>query len=381
MEIEILEALPDEPPFFLAMASEGTGNKNDVMQGYAADVTPELARLRAKWECYERIALNQYTALSKKQCIKETPNDLGSSAIPISSYAGAPYDNYKELEKKYHSTIREWVEVCNYNTAQVKYAPVETVALRIPHEPAIPIREPITTGVAAHRDQPSCVHAALLEIIERDAFMRVHLGLTSPSCLITDNGTEEMVQQLNKYQLYCKIYSLPTVIVGVTVLLAVIIDKSGYGPALTAGMSTGYDALGLSKKAILEAWQPRCWLRGAYNKVLLNQESGRICSQLDRGMYWWPLQKLKKVDKLISINQEKNIHDLSKPALSASQLADSLVNRGYSIYQVNLPINDMDNVNVCRMLIPDLYPMYLNEHYNYLSGNANSLFPPIHFFL
>lgn len=380
MIIEILEALPDEPPFFMAIASEETKSQKDVVHGYAADVEPELAQLRAKWECCERMTLMQYTESSKTQCIEATPSHLGSKAISIYNYAGMPNENFGEFVKTDYETTREWVEVSNYSNSQVKYAPIETVALRLPCKPAKPIREPLTTGVAAHSTQLACDNAAILEIIERDAFMRAQLGVTDPSCLMIDSDTQELINHLRQYRLCCKIYSLPA-IADVTVILAIIIDRSGFGPALTAGLSAGYNAVELSKKAILEAWQPRCWLRRAYYKSQLTRETNKICTALDRGLYWWPLHRLKDIDRLISTKETLSYNDVSITEMSVTQLADNIVKSGHQIYRVSLEIEKKKGVSICRMLIPTLYPLYLNEQYKYTNNIVNTLFPPVHFFL
>lgn len=379
MIIELLESFPDEPPFFFTIASSEHDNAGPRKRGHASDFVKENSILRAQYEYYERAALANYTLLAKNNCIFSSQKALGANCIPIQNFAGLP-SYYKKNFLKMNLQKREWVKISTYSDNSTKFVPVETVALRAPDLDIFPIREPSSNGAASHYVKEVAELSSILELIERDSFMKILLNMNNIKGIRPNGSINEIALNLKRYRLDCKFLSIGT-LDRVNVVLALIVDRSGFGPALTAGLAAGFEVYELCRKSILEALQARFWLRNSYDKHTLPTSGVGITNSLKRGLYWWDVSKLKFVKNLLIMPESVDPGDSSADTMSVAELVEMLSDKKYTIYTVKLN-TDKDEVFACKFVIPEMFPLYQDEIFKYNDSIKNCIIKnKIHFFI
>jgi ribosomal protein S12 methylthiotransferase accessory factor len=119
------------------------------------------------------------------------------------------------------------------------------------------IAEVTSNGLAAGPDLPSAVLAGLLELIERDGFLISWLArLPLPRVDLGRLGgiTQDVIRFYRSRGVELEVFDATTE-VGVPVMMAVAVDRSGSGPAAVVGLGAGLDPADAVRRAVLEVCQ------------------------------------------------------------------------------------------------------------------------------
>jgi ribosomal protein S12 methylthiotransferase accessory factor len=150
----------------------GDGEVAGVNEGGGAALDRDLAIIKAVGESLERYC----AAFPQRPLRRASWRELGADAVPPEAFALFSEDQYRgpgfPFQRFDRETVVPWVQGRGLGDGQPRWVPAPFVHL--PHRRAA--REPrittsISTGLAAGSDPSAATSSALLEVVERDAFM------------------------------------------------------------------------------------------------------------------------------------------------------------------------------------------------------------------
>jgi ribosomal protein S12 methylthiotransferase accessory factor len=188
------------------------------------------------------------TAIDPRGFIFYTDRQYRSEAFP-----------YKRFDP---DAIYSWTDATDLRTGEHRLAPMQVAALGSDlHPQEMLLCQPISTGIAAHSQRARALLTALLEVVERDAFMGMWQLRRPPPRIEIDEGLKRDVGPrvaalLDHSELSIDLYDLTTDN-GVPVVLCKI------GRAAPAACVVGASARLLRSEAIakaaIEAWHTWAW--------------------------------------------------------------------------------------------------------------------------
>ena len=371
----LMDVPPDEPPFFLHMAKLAEDDP-DFCTGWAASLTKSSAVKRSQLECVERTALYRFSECLHIQNI-DSLNE--AKRLSMDRIAGIPTSACQTGQ--FIPAI--WTPSINALTREEVYLPLELVAGK--GSLGNLLREPTTTGCAIGSTHQDAMLAGLLEVLERHLFMEWYsCGRSLAEVTPTSVELLDYVQLLKKYRLTVRLFRLATDFAPIECTMAVLFDTTDCGPAVTAGLSAGFDFLETAQKAIEEAWQPRLWLRSTrLNRGDVNMQRSKIVSMEDRGHYWWPNSRIR--DAQTMLHGARMVREDQLPKLQYVgfyEMVEQLSDVDADVYTVNIPnYIDTDSLHVVRTIVPSCLPLYFDETYAYAGSSESPQCTGPHLFL
>jgi ribosomal protein S12 methylthiotransferase accessory factor len=164
------------------------------------------------------------------------------------------------------------------------------------------------------------------------------------------------------------------------VIMAIIVDATGAGPALTVGLKAGFDLCEAIVGAVEEAQQPRAWLR---DRLVLGASAGierrsatRVTTLIDRALYWARAGRASYLTSLFDnssivryehlsgrkSNRARSWHDVYAGLLSYARQSGLT----YYVVDVTNPAVKECGLYVVKVVVPEAHPLYLDEGYPYL---------------
>ncbi|MCL4415144.1 MAG: YcaO-like family protein, partial [Actinobacteria bacterium] len=229
-----------------------------------------------------------------------------------------------------------------------------------------------STGAAAGSSMEEAIYNGICEIIERDSFMICYLNkLPMPSISVNNFSKKlnQIVNLINRYDLKLYLINLTTDI-NIFSVGALIVDKTGKGPALSMGLKAGLEIEEVIIGAIEESLMVRSWARNSFiankNKDKLFWSNKKNLRYLD---FWLNNKEIvfknkkiakitikEKLNKVIEIFKKKNL-DLLFVDIASLEIKKL----GFSVVKV---------------IIPTLQPMYHDKDFKYL-GNKRLYNAPL----
>ncbi|MBS4054613.1 MAG: YcaO-like family protein [Thermaerobacter sp.] len=265
---EILPAVDDARAFYfstVATASDdllgGPCNKNNGGGHY----NREIAIAAAIGEAVERYSC---TYISKQRLILSTAKDLGFLAVcpeTFSLFDGWQYTQAKFPFKQFNiDTKVHWVDGFSLPDGEVVFLPAEMVYLGYDaSKEGTSIGYSTSSGLACGPTLEEAILSALLEAIERDAFMLTWLNrLSLPVVDLTTDATvaKEIEQQLTPAGLQHSVIDM-SIFCGVPTALGIVRNVNSELGVFTVGAASATSMASATRKALLEAYQTRTWAR------------------------------------------------------------------------------------------------------------------------
>ena len=382
------EDYPDEPKMYNYYITSPRGR----IYGSGVDF---LSKEKALWKTIGEAA-ERYLWFSSDWFFRNhkisSYKELRESALNIFSLAG-----FSEEQKNKYSILQfdentelGWIPASSLVSRKKFFCPIQLVSsYYFKQKTKIPFNEKgaepmlrwcITTGLATGPSLEEAVVKGILEVIERDAFMISYLNkLSSPIIDLEHLSSQDaeiakIIKDFKRYNLETYILQLPTNF-PVYVNLAVVIDRSGFGPALTVGASADFDFKTCLLDALSESLIVRYSLKNKFNKEIDLKKIGHE----ERLIYWSKIENLPKIEFLlrgekIEFNLEQNLYNLSKNQDyykdKLNLLAEELKKRDYDACFVELTTKKIKKIGFrcVQVVIPELQPMHLEESIPYLSG-------------
>jgi ribosomal protein S12 methylthiotransferase accessory factor len=387
--------IPQIPLFTATLEDHHCENISAIthLGGSGASLKKERAMWKALCESMERYCA--VFGIEEKPMIKASYRAIERKAInpkEIVSFS----EEQKELEwyqkSRYDDdTVFSWAAGFSFDTGKEIFLPAQVLSLRgtYQNEEKI-IRLPISTGQAGDFSLEGAIYAGLCEAIERDAFMIYWLNRLTPRIIDTTGIADEEIQALLRaYQrYYFDVHILDiTTDIQVPTVLAVVIDKTGNGPAVSVAAKTDLDFLRAVKGALEEVFQilsvGRYLMvtRPGYYDRSINEPNPLLVVPYnlstaieDRILLWSYPQMITRIKFFINGEKKKidtanSIDDLSAKEKLAKVVVE-LQKRNLSSYYIETTtkIIKATGFRAVSTLVPGLQPLYLNEHFPYLGG-------------
>ncbi len=377
----------DEPKLYqysVQIADTRYKSDADRAAGYSggASFDESKAIIKAVCEAVERYCLAIY---KEKDLIRASYSKIKNRSIPLKNIISF---SATQLKAKSLSSCK-YTDKTNFFWANGKsifdnkpvLIPAQLIFVPYNFKKEKIIRLPISTGAASGTSFTGALLRGILEIIERDAFM-IHYLSNVCGELIDFSDNDRLLSIKNyfkKYRLDLYLINLPTDL-KIYTFLTLIIDKTGVGPAVSAGLKAGLDSLETAIGSIEEGWHSRPWIRDELNKKPdLNKiiSEGKTLHDIKkRGLFWSSIEMIKYVDPWINnkrVIRFNKLRSLSKGKLISDlhYILSLLRSKGHNVYYVDITRPEVEKYRfkVLKAVIPSLHPLYLDEPYPYLGGN------------
>ncbi len=247
---------------------------------------------------------------------------------------------------------------------------------------AISRKEPIiqfgiSTGAACGSSLEFSQYRGICEIIERDAYMISFLNKLPKKVVdLSDNEyLSRFKRRIERYEL--EVYVLNTQLdLSVVTTTCIILDRTGSGSAVCAGLGGSLDPKKAIQASILEAVRRHISARDRFfrNKQLsMPRKNSFDWFSLQKQLLWSAPHMIKKAETFISDaklpydkleNEKNNISFNDK----VTYLVDELKSRNCEVICVDVTIPEVEEqgLKVVKILIPEMVPLWKDERYPYL---------------
>ncbi|MFH2032671.1 MAG: YcaO-like family protein [Bacteroidota bacterium] len=381
----------DEPKFFQYasefkdISSKTDGNiRSNRKAGGSSFFSEELALLKCLGETVERYSCTVYRS---KNLIKGTFASLEGKALDLKSIVA-----FSENQRKHsyfdkfnfsESTPFTWVKGQSLISGKQILLPAQMIyySYKFSKKERM-IYVPISTGAAGGSCLASALVRGILEIVERDAFMISYLNqLHSPRVdlsKIKDIRVDYLKNVAKRYRLEWSVIDM-TNDLEIPAIASVVIDKSGYGPAVLVGLKANLNPIDAIIGSFEEAINIRGWMRHTYEddfEKYKNLNPKHIHNVEQRGMYWFPKKMIKQLDFWLENNLDFNIDRYKYFGKTMSHgkllkiLFSNLRKKGFDVFFTEVTVPEIKKLQyrVVKVIIPQLQPFYQSEYYPYLGG-------------
>jgi ribosomal protein S12 methylthiotransferase accessory factor len=412
----LLEHLPIETPGVYWATSQPADAVALVGQpafnvGTACATDPRRAMIKAVGESIERycaaiydqnaIRISSYSQLdlpavdprnfalfSKKQYADESLLAVDNATIPNPYGRRARRSHVSSGEIKFApmtvDTPLGWVQGHSLSSDSLIYVPAAFVY--IPYDYQFP-REAIvwslvSTGLACGPDLASATYRALLEVIERDAFMIMwHNQVPCPTLdleTVTDPAARRLLNSLRTIPVECRAFVL-TLDVQVPIILVVLTGRPGVRPLTIVGAAADLNPERALSLALEEACLGFCgvsrlidlntnYLPGDRYQNVTSLDYHALAHAIDPRLCI-SLEFLTNGRERVAISDLTN-GSCENTVSNVYEIVDRLVHCGLEPVVVDLTTGDVNAVGfkVVRAVIPGMQPLDIDHNRRYLGG-------------
>jgi ribosomal protein S12 methylthiotransferase accessory factor len=372
---------PDEPQFFQYVCERSPyGIKVKKSFGYGCSDQESEAFTAAIAE-----AIEHYCILFERDelFIRDSYDNLGDIAINPIRFAPFSKEQYEKSSFKQFKiskkTNMNWLKGYSLTKKKEILVPASLVYANynstLRQEPTIQLG--ISTGAACGSTLEFAQYRGICEIIERDAYMISFLNKI-PKKVININNNQHLSnfkKRIERYNL--EVYVLDTQLdLPITTTACLILDKTGSGPAVSAGLGGSLDPKKAIQSSVLEAVRRHISSRDRFfrsEKFLKPRKNSFDWFALQKLLLWSAPHMLLKAEVLFKqgeIPYEKFNNDEAELSYKekVEYLVGKLGSKNYEVIcvDVTLPEVEEQGLKVVKMLIPELVPLWEDERYPYL---------------
>lgn len=227
------------------------------------------------------------------------------------------------------------------------------------------IAQGTSNGIAASTGKDDAALRAILELVERDAFMTTWLTANPTERIQLDDTLEPQLRTvldgIEALGATVEVYSLPVSVIGTTVLCLALGDGDRY-PGVTFGLGCDLDPRAALRQAVLELGQTGPYLRRMMRSGVLTaaDDPTGVREMLDHASYYFPKERAPSFDRLRS-EEAVSLRDLKSVATRSFQDCVEALNEA----KVRVALVDVTSADVAtgpfsvmRAISPDLQPIW-----------------------
>jgi ribosomal protein S12 methylthiotransferase accessory factor len=222
-----------------------------------------------------------------------------------------------------------------------------------------------SNGLAASTDKDDAALRAILELIERDAFMAAWLTACSAVRVELDSIDpllRNVLEGIEAFGATVEIYTLPTSVIGTTVLCLALGDGDQY-PGVTFGLGSDLQPELALRQAVLELGQTGPYLRRMMRSKTLATPNDPSCvrEMLDHAAYYFPADRASAFDSLRTGETSISLSDLDNVTnRSLNDCVSALKQAGVRVALIDVTSADVATgpFRVMRAVSPDLQPIW-----------------------
>jgi ribosomal protein S12 methylthiotransferase accessory factor len=301
-EIDLPIIATAAPPHIL----EKDGSLRRLPLGWGKGLTVSGAVLSAVGEAIERYSAS---IVDGERIVWKRPQELDDEFLDPRTcglYSDEQYDREGFPYVRFDPDIEHpWVRGTWVANGQSVWIPAVFVFLTVELRQEQSICQGTSNGLAASTDKDDASLRAILELVERDAFMAAWLTGRSAQRIELDETLDpplrEVLEGLERLGAVVEIYKLPTSAIGTTVLCLAFGDGENY-PGITFGLGSDLDPQAALKQAVLELGQTGPYLRRMMQSKVLSPAADptAVREMLDHAAYYFPRERASAFDRLRS---------------------------------------------------------------------------------
>ena len=388
-KVEFDNMAAGEPSVYFARTTPAnTFALNDLKamnNGAAASIDPKRAIMKAVGESIERYCPAHF---QYEDFVSASYSDLDCEAVHPADFALFSEKQYAEPDFPFTrptaSTPLRWVSA--YSISHDRPILIPASFVYIPYffkqsgEPLIHI--PISTGLACGSNLAPAIYKAILEVIERDAFMIMWQNqLPCPRLdlsTIHDPFIQSILNELSVLPVECQAYLLPSD-TEVPVIMVLLRSTSGYLPHTVVGNSADLDPnkalmlaleevslswVGIGRYALAKKDYKPAKNYSDVNTLTLHALVHAVDPDLGKS-----LEFLNPSGQQIAIQDIKNRYDENMVG-NIQTLVDKLNEKDLNVVVKDLTTVDVDEAGfkVVRAVVPGMQPLDINHARRYLGG-------------
>jgi ribosomal protein S12 methylthiotransferase accessory factor len=340
-------------------------------RGSAASFSPHRAMLKACGEAVERYCSSYYRS---EQLIFGAYNSLRDVAVDPFLFP-IPFQSKDSLRDGFEvlrTSEIYWCPAVSWSNKSLRLVPAEFVYVPFQPKGYRSLSDGISTGLSCHTSFDLAAIGAVLEVIERDAFMLFwYLGSISEYIdldSISDLGSVVIVDHLHRagYELYVADISQNSLC---PVILCIAFHQSPGFPRATVGLGTDFNTDTAVRKALEEISLGVLGMRKLLTKRQV--EYPRTFNTLDDHGFWYAADPELTVNIRRKLEHSRGVplSDISSKyaridncGLSATWLSDVSLQLG-DIYFCDVTTRDIAEIglSVVRAVVPGAQPLDINH--------------------
>ncbi len=341
---------------------EKDGSVRRLPLGWGKGLTISGAILSAVGEAIERYSASIVDA---ERIVWKRPQELDGEFLDprlCGLYSDEQYNRRGFPYVRFDMEIEHpWVQGNWVSNGQPVWIPAVFVFLTVELRQEQSICQGTSNGLAASTDKDDASLRAILELVERDAFMAAWLTGSSAQCLELDDPLlHEVLKGLEGLGATVEIYTLLASAIGTTVLCLAFGDGENY-PGVTFGLGCDLEPRAALKQAVLELGQTGPYLRRMMRSKTLTTPADptAVTEMLDHAAYYFPLERASAFDRLRSNKSSGPLRDLNANR-SLQDCVAALNNAGVRVALIDVTSADVATgpFRVMRAVSPDLQPIW-----------------------
>jgi ribosomal protein S12 methylthiotransferase accessory factor len=351
------------PPHVL----ETDGSLRRLPIGWGKGLSVSGAVLSAVGEAIERYSAS---IVDPDRIVWKRPEELDGEYLDprgCGLYAGAQYDRSDFRYVRFDSDVTHpWVLGSWADSGKPVWIPAVFVFLSVELRQEQLICQGTSNGLAASTDKHDAALRAILELVERDAFMTSWLTGCPAQRIELDETLDPLLRTvlegIEALGAMVEVYTLPTSVIGTTVLCLALGDGDRY-PGVTFGLGSDLDPPSALRQAVLELGQTGPYLRRMMRSKTLATPNDPACvrEMLDHAAYYFPQERASAFDSLRTGETSVRLSDLnSVTTRSLSNCISALNQAGVRIALIDVTSADVATgpFHVMRAVSPDLQPIW-----------------------
>lgn len=325
------------------------------------DRVDSSARTKALAEAIERVCLGTPTTLSPVRSYRASPTTFVDPSLWLSKRASGA------SARQVRNSPFRWVCGQDLVSGSRVWLPAQQVYVPYPHDDEIVLRRPISTGAAFGRSVRDATMRGLLECIERDAFMIAYLKRW-PLPNVISPQVAALTAQFGMSRSALHVFRIPNDF-GVLVIMAVIVDSTGRGPAVSVGLKAALRPMRAVLGAVLEAHHVRFCSRKLFadGAAPVVTKADQVIDVTTRAAFWYRRGSERRLTFLNRAPSRRTAQ--RRPPNGIVSLVKRLAAQGCHVYRVVLA-NEPSVGAVVRVMIPELQPLQrVEERGQFISGH------------
>ena len=352
-----------------------------IMHAAGASLNSDERISKAVGELVERYVLLDSPEQKKLSASPEELSKNGNSFVALerfNQFQQFQKGRFKYLNRNSDSKLY-WVSSENLLSKEIYLIPSQCVFWNYKFNREEPrIFPPTTNGAAGFFDEEKAILAGIYELIERDGFLIYWLNKLSPKVIDTSDYNNKEFQDFKKYMesFNFEITFLNTATdVGIPSCACIIVNRRTNKPSISMSASAGLDAGKNLMTSLLGAYKNSFMWEYGKKKTILPPNYEPFLDPsigMDFRRYLWHGEEMYQKFKFFISGEKINIRDIMIPKKwnsDAEELNYVLsifkeMGAGYEVYCYKAQDKILDDLGykVVKMVIPEIFPLYLREN-------------------
>lgn len=365
---------PDDPCVSLPIIAtaapphvmEKDGSLHRMPLGWGKGLTISGAVLSAVGEAIERYSAS---IIDPERIVWKRLDELDGDVLDPRSlglYSDAQYDREDFPFVRFDSNIpHPWVLGTWLNSGKPVWLHAIFVFLFIELHQEQLIAQGTSNGLAASTEKDDAARRAILELVERDAFMTTWLTASQTERIQLDDTLDPLLRTvlegIESLGAIVEVYRLPANVIGTTVLCLALGNGDRY-PGVTFGLGCDLDPRAALRQAVLELGQTGPYLRRMMRSGILTaaEAPSGVRAMLDHASYYFPKERAAAFDRLRN-GKTVSLRELKSVAMRSLQDCVAALDKA-SVRVVLVDVTSADVAtgpfSVMRAVSPDLQTIW-----------------------